>query len=379
MKLFFSRLLPVALLILACALPVSQAAETPVFDEATWTSVDKNGLTRQQQAMALEQAGSFKAAAKQYKKMFNDATSPAALAWSLDRQAACWVKADKAFAAKDAYSDLADSYWLYLPNKQDALANMRLISSQMASGEASWFGFKNVSSAVEVYTKLLKVAPAGPDAPQDLMTLAGYQTQLNNGAEAIITYRKIVRQFPQSPLAPQACLDCAKQILYEARTGDGDGMLHRQARQELERLQRSYPTADPAILAEAGQMQTDISNWLAKRLYDLGTFYLRKLSYRPNTARRYFYDVTRLYPTSPSVQMAETQIGRIEASAAAAAAGRDGAAPEPELPPQPVKMLEPQPKDYMEKFLLPLEDYSDYLPSHAKPEPTPEPTAAPTP
>jgi len=364
-------LLVSGLLLLATPTLPLQAQDALPADPQWAALAAKDGTTLPAQAQALEAAGQFRKAAKLYAQLFAEARSPQALAWSLNRKAECLFKAGKWFQAQDAYRQLLDSYSPYLP-LQPVLANLRVLAAKMASGEASALNFKNVGVAETIYRRIVAVAPAGPDAPTDLFTLAGHQADQEKGGEAVETYRKIVRQFPRSATAPKAGAAAGQLLLREARQGDGDGLYHRQARFEFERVLRDYPDADPALLAQARAALAEIKANQATRLLELGRFYTRKLSYRPDTARRYFYDVTRLFPESAQAGEAERLLATIEGGAVPAGAPGAGAVAPPELPPQPVTRLQPTP-ERLEKYLLPVEDYSDYLPGRRTPEPVPAP------
>lgn len=351
-----AALVAAALPSFAGAAPGDAALLKPV--EVTWQA--GGGKSLEIQAESAEKAGNFKNAAKLYQSMYESAETMRGRAWSLQKECECWFAGRYYFKAQERYKKLLESYSPYIQLKP-ALDNQRELARVLASGEASALNFKNVALAIDVYDLVLRIAPAGENAPQDMLRLAALQVDAERTEEAVATYRDVCHRFPRAPEAATARMSAAKLLLAEARTGDGDGRLIRQARYELERLQLDFP-ADPQI-PESKLLLAQIRERQARQRYDLGVFYLRRYSYRPNTARRYFYDVIRLYPGTAAAIDAKLQLARIEPGPGGDGlpGSMDGTTPPPapDLPPQPARWLKPQ--ENVEKYLLPLEDYSDYL------------------
>jgi hypothetical protein len=125
----------------------------------------------------------------------------------------------------------------------------------------------------------------------------------------------------------------------------------------------SFPEHDAKAEAEALLSEADEAQ--ARRLVDLSRFYLRRYSYRPDAARRYLADVGRSFRQTAAAGEARQLLARLDPDAVFPGDLPDevgDAGAEPELPPQPMRLL--QTREEVPKWLLPLEDYSDYLPSH---------------
>jgi len=290
--------------------------------------------------------------------------------------------AEKYDAARDAYRKLVDSYPSNLP-LEPVLVTLRELARRYASGEASALRFKKYEAAIDVYQLILRVAPAGTHAPADLLELARLQTAKGEPELALVTYRDCAKRFPLLPEAGTAQLDATRLLITTARYGDGDGTLIRQARSEVEQFLRDFP-AD-SRRREAEGLLLVIEERQGDRMFQLGKFYLRKYSYRPAASRRYLNDVVRTYPNTKAAVAARKLLGHLDIVAPAAAGpGGGGAAPggiggpgassprPPARKPEPATPLAPKPGD-VQKYLLPLEDYSRWLPrpAAAKEEPKP--------
>lgn len=346
-------------------------APLPPPAESAWDKVrdPADNFSLSQQADREEAAGHYKAAAKICRTMYETADTADGRAFALQKEADNLFLAGKYFKAQESYKKLLESYSARIRLKP-VLERQRVLADYLASGKASVLNFKNVELAAEVYETILQVAPAGANAPQDMLKLAQYRHDLEHDGEAVTTYRDLAKRFPASPEAARARVEIARIFLAQSRHGDGDGLYLRQARQELERMLATPAAAtDPQLAETARNMLGEIRTLQAKNQLELGKFYLRKYSYRPATARRYFYDVKRNYPETAAAGQADVLLARMEPAPAGAtpgegAGGTAAATPGgkeaiPEPPPQPVRLLKQQ--ETVDKWLLPMEDYSDYL------------------
>ncbi len=347
-------------------------------------------------AARLEAAGKFKAAAKVYGRMYETAKADVNKAYALARKARCLYAARKYFQAQKAYKELLETYPAYI-RLEETLVTQRQMAGKFASGAASALHFRNNELAIEVYETILKVAPAGRNAPGDMLTLGDLQAAADQGDAAILTWRDLAKRFPLTSQAADARLRVARLLLTESRMGDGDGRIIRQARNEVDRFLRDFPN-HPQV-GDAKLMLSMISERQAERLLSLAKFYLRRYSYRPAAALRYLSDLGRTYPDTAAAVMAKLLIARTDFTVPAARPGvamqpgtkipgtipagapvpavasGSGATPaealEPELlpapgskpvevqpPPPPVKHLEQQEK--VQKWLLPLEDFNEF-------------------
>ncbi|MEI8079833.1 MAG: tetratricopeptide repeat protein [bacterium] len=328
----------------------------PIANDPGWERgrLLKNGLSDVETAEREAAAGHYKPAAKLFDAGFEAAETVAGRAYALRRVAECQYLNENYFKAQKSYKRLLEGYAPYLP-LENVLKVQRELADLLATGKASALNFRNVELAIEVYETILSVAPGGANAPADLSALARLQKTAGNTAEAVDTLRELIRRFPRTTAEESAHLEIARLLVEQGRYGDGDGRYNRGARQEMRLFIADRP--DSPRVGEAQQILAGANEAMAQRLVDMGFFYLRKYSYRPNTARRYFYDAVRLYPGTKAAKIAQRQLDIMEPGAGAAAA--EEAAKKPEPPPEPVRWLDQQEK--VDKYLLPLEDYSDYL------------------
>jgi outer membrane protein assembly factor BamD (BamD/ComL family) len=254
---------------------------------------------------------------------------------------------------------------------EPVLVTQRELAAKLASGKASVLRIKNPELAIEVYESFLKVAMMGQHAPQDMLRLAALKEKVEDVDGAITTYRDLTKRFPTVPESAQARLDIARLLLKRSGRGYGDGRHLREAKFELQRVQKDTAGAERA--AEAQTMQSTVSEAQASRLLALGKFYQRRYSYRPETSRRYLHDVIRFYPNTQAAAAAGVLLAKLEpgyvpghTGAVAGTMGANGelvsGTPEKVEPPpeKPVRYL-PAETEPVKKWLLPLEDLSDDL------------------
>lgn len=303
------------------------------------------------------------------------------------RARALLTAADALFAAhqygdaRDAYAKLLESYPASIPLEQ-VLITLRELARRYASGEASALHFRRYEMAIDIYQLILRVAPAGRQAPEDLLELARLQVEKGEPELALATYRDCVKRFPLLPQAGSAQLAAARLLIDTARHGDGDGTLIRLARREVEQFLGNFP--DDPRRTEAETLLKVVDEHQGQRMFNLGKFYLRKYSYRPEASRRYLNDVIRAYPNTRAAASARTLLAHVDIVAPAGAGSGaaipgapppdGGTAPTPPAKPakpDPSKPLPPKPGD-VRKYLLPLEDYSQWLPRQQKAAPPKE-------
>ncbi len=323
------------------------------------------------QAARLEGEGSFKAAARVYRRMAAAATSPSNRAFALVRQADCHFAAEQFHASWQAY-DAALKETRARLSYAHILGRLRLLASGFLRGEGAFLGMRNVGQAIDVYERILEVAPSGPQASADRLLLAGLYAERGDLEDAKILYREVIKRNPGSPDSMQARIAIGKLLVQDLQRSDADGQLAREARSHLSAVEVAEASE------AAGQISVllrQTSEALATRLYNLGEFYTRQAHYRPAAARRYLADVKRQYPdTQAAVKAAELLVSLenlpVEAEdepvrtlaeklAEPPAVSRVVVPPEPGPEPEPVKpgpqWRAPSAGD-LRKWLLPLED-----------------------
>jgi len=276
------------------------------------------GTTRYEMATRLERGGRYKAAAKRYRRLADSARNPANQAHALRKCADCFFDAGKVYTAYTQYKKLIDEYPLFI-KQAHVLDRLRAVAESFAEGRASLFGFKNPSLAAEVYELILRLAPAGPQAADDMLKLAEFQERAGNIEGAAATCRDLLRRYPERAAAR---VRLAGLILDEARAGDGDGRLRREARRELEQFLATAPKSPEAPLARS--MLALVRETLARDRLELGRFYSQAPHRRPAAARRYLHDVLVQYSDTAVTPVARAILAQIESLPETAA--RKGAA-----------------------------------------------------
>ena len=369
-----TRMLPLLLtgllvLVLPAGLPSASAVE-PAFAPQWESEKTLKDPTLPTVAAQAEADGSYKKAAKRYHKLYEQSRADQNRAYALLREADCYFLAGKYTQAQKSYKLLLENYASIIP-LEPVLVTQRELAAKLESGKASVLRIKNPELAVEVYETFLKVAMMGQHAPQDMLRLAALKEKVEDVDGAITTYRDLTKRFPSAPESAQARLEIARLLLKRSGRGYGDGRYLREAKFELQRVQKDV--AGQGRVAEAQAMQSTVSEAQASRLLALGQFYQRRYSYRPETARRYLHDVVRFYPNTQAgftagIMLAKMEPGYLpgQTGVAAGSIGPNGefipGTPEKVEPPpeKPVRYL-PAQTEPVKKWLLPLEDLSDDL------------------
>jgi len=336
------------------ALPLWTAP--PGAKEPSWTvsrGMFRGTMDAVQHARELEGRGAYKAAGKLYRRLARTARDTRNRAWAWLRAGDCFLEAGKTYAAHEAYSKVATEYTLYAPIPH-LLAQMRRLAEDFAAGRGTLFGHSSHSTAAEIYEEILRIAPAGPHAAEDMLRLAHHQREAGDLEEAAATYRDLLRRYPQYR---EAHVELASVLLRLARHGDGDGRLRREAQRHLATYLQTRPTGPSADLAR--DMLALVHESLGQDLIQLATFYEREPHRRLEASRRYLYDVIRRYPDSAAATIAKAMVMRVDAelamqpAASAApptparpAPGAAPASPHPPSPAAPATASKPPPKEW---------------------------------
>ena len=263
------------------------------------------GTSRIERARRLEREGRWKAAAKLYRKLAKSARHPANQAYALERCADCFLNAEKFYTAYVHYKKLIDEHPLFV-KQAHVLTQLRNVAAAFDAGRSSLFHFKNPALAAQVFDIILRLAPAGPHAADDMLELARYQEKTGDIEEAAATCRDLLRRHPERA---EARLRLAGLILKQSRAGDGDGRLRREARSELEQFLTTNPTGPDAPLAKS--MLTLVRETLARDRFVLGRFYSRRPHRRPAAARRYLHDVLVQYRETAVAPIAKAVLAQL--------------------------------------------------------------------
>jgi tetratricopeptide (TPR) repeat protein len=255
-----------------------------------------------------ESRGDYRAAAKAYKKSRLYALDNRTRAALLLREAECYALDEDPYDAFEAYKTLVESFPLHTPYDR-VIPRLRQLAGDFEAGRGSWFGIRNRTKAIEVYEVVLQETPVGSGAIQDSLTLGGLLTAADRSPEAIVVYREALRRFPGDPMAPQLRLELGRLLAEDARAGDGDGQVARQAVRELRAFAQAKPD-DPAR-ADADFLLSLVDQRRADALYDLARFYLRPAHRREPAARRYLNDLIRDYPNTTAASEASVLLASL--------------------------------------------------------------------
>jgi len=335
-----------------------------------------------------EASGNYRAAAKAYKKSRLYAVENRTRANLLLREAECYVQKGSLYDAFEAYKSLLESFPLYTPYDR-VIPRLRQVAGDLEQGKGSRFGFRNRTKAIEVYELVLDETPVGSGLMQDSLSLGGLLTETDRPAEAIVVYREALKRFPGDPLASQVRLELGRLLTEDARRGDGDGLVARQAVRELKAFVQANP--DDAKRGDAEYLLALIDQRRADALFDLARFYLRPAHRREPAARRYLNDVIRDYPGTTAAAEADVLLASLgpapvtpEEPLGPETPPAVAATPVPTAPPTPAKAKGPerrlldgwlpggpadegsprqprtvQERDRVGKWLLPLGDLND--------------------
>ncbi len=271
-------------------------------------------------AEAETASGNFEAAADMYALLRSRSDKTVNKALALRNEADCRLKAGQHQRAWSLYEELLRQYPGYAP-LPDVTANLRFIAEAYAAGEARRWG-DGREDAIKLYELILEVAPAGPNAPADMLRLAELQKALGRYDAALITYRQIQRRFAGTDSAVQAQLQAADTMFRKARQGRLDQALALEAREAAVRFQQRHP--DHPGTAQAQQLTRQAEDRLAGYLLYLAEFYLRPAHYRPQAAERYLNQLLTLYGDSGAAYDARIMLARLQ--------GREA-----EVGPRPIK------------------------------------------
>jgi outer membrane protein assembly factor BamD (BamD/ComL family) len=259
-------------------------------------------LAIQEVAKKLEDKGEFKDAARAHHRSQVYAPGDRDRAKALLGEADDYYKAGVHSYAKDAYLSLLRSYPLYAPQSH-VLANLRELAELYASGAISTLHLKDVPMAIEIYETIIQETPTATGTINDHLRLAELQIQSGRDYEAIVTYEELLRRHGGRPEVANARLAFARLLIEQAKAGDGDGRLSRQARRQLAAYVESKPGAPEQ--QEATQLIAMIDEQQAQGLLDLAVFYTKASHRRLPAARRYLHDVVGKYPETAAAEQAK--------------------------------------------------------------------------
>jgi tetratricopeptide (TPR) repeat protein len=269
---------PLILLVFVLAIGRSLAAPpTPNPNPARFAAL-------QQKAKELETKGDYKDAAQAHHRSQVYAPDDRNRAMALAGEADDYYSAAVHGYAKDAYLQLLRSYPLYA-DQAHVLQRLRKLAELYASGAASMLKLKDVPMAIEIYETIIQETPTASGTIGDYLRLAELQAASGKDVEAVVTYEELLRRHGGQPQVADARLAFARLLIEQAKAGDGDGRLARQARRQLAAFLRDTPTSNPNR-DEAQKLIARIDDQQAQNLYSLAIFYTKASHRRLPAARR---------------------------------------------------------------------------------------------
>jgi TolA-binding protein len=239
-----------------------------------------------QKALAADQAGNAKKAAKLYGKMATDYSTAKDAPQARFREAQLHEQLGNRIDAFDAYSDFLNRYQgskLY----SQALERQTAIAKTAANGEikTGMFGSSlETSELVAMQEKVRDAAPQAASAPRAQYQIGEIYQNAGKARESIEAYRRVVRDWPESKEAPEAQYRVGMILVEEAKRGNQDkGNLDR-ARDAFRDYLTLYPNG-----SRASAVRTQIStlgNQDVERSFEIAEFYRRK---GDNESAKYYY------------------------------------------------------------------------------------------
>jgi outer membrane assembly lipoprotein YfiO len=269
----------------------SDAEEAPPL-VGTTQSNSGTASTAYQKALAADQAGNGKKAAKLYGKMADQYPTAQDAAQARFRQAQLLEQQGEMVAAFQSYSTFVDRY----PGSKlysQALEREKAISQMALDGNVKsgfLFGSKlDTTKLIEMLGKVRDAAPQAASAPKAQFQIGEVYQEKGKAAESIAAYRKVVADWPDSAQAPEAQYRIGMILIEQAKRGNQDtGNLDR-AREAFEDYLSLYPNG-----ARAGAAKSQISQLNqqdVQRSLDVANFYKRKGDYE--SARFYYREVIK--------------------------------------------------------------------------------------
>lgn len=231
----------------------------------------------------------------------------------------------------------------------------------------SWMPWiKGENKSIEVFEAVLEQAPFAKFAPALKLRLGRMYLEDGKIEKSLQIFRQIIKQHPKSPEDKFARFELANALVQMAgKAGDGDGRYAREAEEVLKEALKKYPKDPETQWIKQSILDTDEVR--AKRLYDIGTFYVSRKN--PEAATRYFHELLARYPESTYADNTEKELGKLDENFKPSETKK-----KKYKNPYPITELQDEPKIILiapqasgGKWLLPLEDL-DLDGSHAEAE-----------
>ena len=101
----------------------------------------------------------YKAAAKDYLKLYDMLKKVPDRASCKQKEAECWFLAGKTSRASEAYQELVRNYALYVPFSE-VVPNLRILAERFVEGKGTFLGLSDITKGISLYNLILLEAPA---------------------------------------------------------------------------------------------------------------------------------------------------------------------------------------------------------------------------
>ncbi len=282
-----------------------------VGDDAT------NALELMNRARAAEEAGSARAAIKDYDRVTRRYVNSLYAAEAYYRMAHLRLSRQQYFKAFEAFQVLVSRY-PNTPRFNEIVGEQYRIASALLDGARNRMlgfipSFKAPDRAIIYYEQILVNAPYSDYAPLALMNIARAHQQMDSDAEAIDALDRMINFYPQNLLAPDAYLKLAQT---HASLVDGpayDQAATREAITYFEDFMILFPS--DSNVAEAERGLGDMRQMLAESKMRIADFYFnRRSNYK--AARVFYNEAITVYPDSTIAAEAREKLARLDAEEA---------------------------------------------------------------
>lgn len=146
--------------------------------------------------------------------------------------------------------------------------------------------------ALEIYDEIITTLPRHDLAAKSLYQKGKLLVSFHDYKASIDSYQTLIRRFPKHELAPDAFLGISDVYLKQCQQEFPDPDILDLVKVNLEKFQKSFP-GEPRI-KDAEKSLSDMRNYFAKDLYEIGDFYERTKKY--DAAIIYYTTLVSQYP-----------------------------------------------------------------------------------
>jgi outer membrane protein assembly factor BamD len=159
---------------------------------------------------------------------------------------------------------------------------------------ASKFQDEDWDDAVDVFERLITVDPSYDRLVEARMYLARAYYNRGDYITAVAEFNRIMDRHPGHPLAPQASLGICQSFVAQSPDVQRDQIYTAQAWTACQNTVADFSSNEVSV--EAARLRDQMQEKMARKEYEIGSFYLKRKVYQP--AILYFNFLLEQYPTS---------------------------------------------------------------------------------